>query len=430
MVDRPKRKQIRPLPELLVPGKWDVKHGMEPHVDRSARTMEVSLGDTPQARQLRAHEMAHVRWSPVSYDKGHLEASSILAAEESRIHRKMRDAGIPLDTELLTGWRKARLLEEWADMPPSMQMKLAVASLYTADEALVLPLIEATWHENDQYDLKEVAEHFYLQSDGSWKSTMEFARWMERLGDEMDRRYGFGSDDESGQGDTEGEDGDGESTASGESGGGGEVEGDEWGSAFSGPMPLAENVWGDMEVRLPPLPIPLRIGMLYRKTVSVEDGLFMHRPERWATDKKIFGMKFKRKGHASVLIDVSGSMRLNNGEIQRIIEAMPGSIIALYSGDGNKGHLTVVARKGRRVSNISAHRGPGGNVVDGPALRWLAKQRRPLYWVCDGIVTGVNDCDSENLIVDARRVVRLNKIQRIPDLSGVLVQARKDGIIK
>ena len=60
-----------------------------------------------------------------------------------------------------------------------------------------------------------------------------------------------------------------------------------------------------------------------------------------------------------------------------------------------------------------------GNVVDGPALVWLAKQQEPRLWVSDGHVTGCNDNTCIDLAADAERVCRKGNIQRVHKASAV-----------
>jgi hypothetical protein len=53
-----------------------------------------------------------------------------------------------------------------------------------------------------------------------------------------------------------------------------------------------------------------------------------------------------------------------------------------------------------------------GNVVDGPALRWLARQPEPRIWISDGHVTGIADQPSSDLAVDAIHICRKARITR------------------
>ena len=57
-------------------------------------------------------------------------------------------------------------------------------------------------------------------------------------------------------------------------------------------------------------------------------------------------------------------------------------------------------------------------MVDGPALRWLARQDRPRIWVSDGVVTGVGD-DNPNpaMLVEVARIIARSGIRWISGLN-------------
>ena len=62
-----------------------------------------------------------------------------------------------------------------------------------------------------------------------------------------------------------------------------------------------------------------------------------------------------------------------------------------------------------------------GNVVDEPAIDWLARQEKPRLWVCDGMVTGRGDAPSlpiaERIAKVCRRakILRLNNIEKLEE---------------
>jgi len=60
-----------------------------------------------------------------------------------------------------------------------------------------------------------------------------------------------------------------------------------------------------------------------------------------------------------------------------------------------------------------------GNVVDGPALAWLARQPRPRIWFCDGAVTGIGDHGDLRCTADAERPQRNGSIRRLDELQAV-----------
>jgi len=62
----------------------------------------------------------------------------------------------------------------------------------------------------------------------------------------------------------------------------------------------------------------------------------------------------------------------------------------------------------------------GGNIVDGPALEWLAAQAEPRIWISDGVVTGVNDVDYAALSAEALRVQMTGRIGRLDNLGAAI----------
>jgi hypothetical protein len=67
-----------------------------------------------------------------------------------------------------------------------------------------------------------------------------------------------------------------------------------------------------------------------------------------------------------------------------------------------------------------------GNVVDEPALRWLARQRAPRYWVSDGGVSGVGDRSSAGVQRRCAEICRVAEIRRFPS-AGVAVRELESG---
>ena len=121
-----------------------------------------------------------------------------------------------------------------------------------------------------------------------------------------------------------------------------------------------------------------------------------------------------------MLIDASGSMCFGQAELQRITATAPLATVAIYAGRGVSGTLAIVAARGRMASSndIGALLGRG-NVVDGPALRWLAQQAEPRIWISDGHVTGAHDRPSTDLVVDAIRICQQAGIRRASTAEGV-----------
>jgi hypothetical protein len=149
---------------------------------------------------------------------------------------------------------------------------------------------------------------------------------------------------------------------------------------------------------------------------AVAEGTELRYPHRFFIDQFIFARRRRRGAGSSgaVLIDTSGSMCVDADGIARIIEAAPAALVAIYSGRGDHGELRIVAQNGHRADPAQLRPYGGGNVVDLPALRWLARQAAPRVWISDGHVTGCNDvptiamrkaCDA---LCSAARIVRVD----------------------
>lgn len=189
-------------------------------------------------------------------------------------------------------------------------------------------------------------------------------------------------------------------------------------------------VWGDLEIIRPPLREPLKKVKRPNKSrvwvPTEETGRLNRRVARLYTDGKVLRTKRRakrKKREGAILIDASGSMGLNHGHVQAILEVVPMATVAHYCSRGglDKGQLYVIAERGRMVRDIRAetHVG-GGNVVDGPSLAWLGKQRGPRVWVSDGIVTGAHESVTGNLFREAHELCVRFKIIRVPTLEMLL----------
>jgi hypothetical protein len=147
----------------------------------------------------------------------------------------------------------------------------------------------------------------------------------------------------------------------------------------------------------------------FRPTAEGSVAAFLH---RWPLDGAIFRRTVRRRG-GSVLVDTSGSMSLDASGIDDILRVSSGAArVAIYSGMQKQGELRIVARDGRRAG--AAHLVPygRGNVVDEPALGWLAQQEEPRIWISDGRVTGIDDCASSALQERCRALCERARIRR------------------
>lgn len=170
--------------------------------------------------------------------------------------------------------------------------------------------------------------------------------------------------------------------------------------------------WGEMLIeRLQPersRPIPA----VAHGRAFCDHGAVLAAPHRLPLDGRVFLRRRRQRG-GTVLIDASGSMCFGPKDLERITAAAPAATVAIYAGRGGSGRLAIVAARGRMASgsDISALLGRG-NVIDGPALRWLAQQPEPRIWISDGQVTGTHDRPSTDLVVDAIRICQQARIRR------------------
>lgn len=139
-----------------------------------------------------------------------------------------------------------------------------------------------------------------------------------------------------------------------------------------------------------PMSARMKRGKIPRgKACHTEAGAVPVAMHRLTSDGRPFrGMKSKEGAAGAVLIDVSGSMRLTPDQVAAIVAVIPAGIIACYSGP----FLTIIGNRGKccnedELAKVMHVRAPGSNESDGPALRWLAEQRGPRFWICDGHVT-------------------------------------------
>jgi hypothetical protein len=181
--------------------------------------------------------------------------------------------------------------------------------------------------------------------------------------------------------------------------------------------------WGHLAIKTP------RLGAFHKRAqvlaVRPIPGFygpfrFPHRALPGTGDGKAFGLKARRRARGgTVLLDVSGSMNLNPEDIRRLLTTAPAATIAMYSARENlSGELFILAHRGRQVADIPRH--GGANIVDGPALRWLLRQRPPRIWVSDGRVTGTYDRLTRTGLRECRRLCREGKVRHVFSIDHAL----------
>jgi hypothetical protein len=162
-----------------------------------------------------------------------------------------------------------------------------------------------------------------------------------------------------------------------------------------------------------------------------DEGAMPNAVHRWAVDGRIF-KRWRPAPGGTVLVDMSGSMSLSADDLREIVLAAPAATVAIYSGRQTSGRITIVARLGKVASERDMDRARaksgGGNVIDGPALRWLAGQPGPRVWVSDGYVTGKNDRFAKNLVAEAFAIVKrcgIHRVGRADKVAGMIADLNR-----
>jgi hypothetical protein len=414
MRTRRRRKTARvearlPMPEVLSDGSWSVQNGT-PMVDLPGRVISVPTADTPAAAFLRAHEMAHIKITPhkhaheLSAENG-ISMEAMQAVEDFRVHTFLKRCAIHSPAILSV-----------ADMLPgikairSQKMLMSMyLSMYPCPKQLRLfkQALSAAGKTDDELDQMHslataLSQAFHMQEetlqsrmdalaspDGFSALTVPIAKLFDELfDDDADElipvsRYAWAGHDY---------------------------------------IP-----WGELEpVARATLSAPKRSKRGHQKLWR-EDGVIPVATYRLTIDNKIFTRKRKLVG-GTVLVDASGSMSFTDDDLAELISVAPGARVAVYAGKRTSGRLVIVADKGRMATSdaiAKAMRNADGeimygNVVDGPALRWLARQPGPRTWVSDGIVTGENDSMAHNLRTEAVQLLKQHDIERVENWRELL----------
>ncbi len=442
---------VLPLPEVAIPE----SHGQRWRIDASGPTGQaccapldahiiVPLGANPIDANVRAHEQIHGRISRRKLSpKVDLQCQQ--ACEDYRVHRwgKVR-AGIEWGAGLIEAEKIPTLLAPYfpdvrGDGSPApidedagrrLRTLLTLARVSGAETgtlAVIDTAMARLTAEADQSTQNVVNEARtlsnkaigYLESSRTVrrgrrtilavdpqyvpdaKRALAVARWLERmLGDKQDAQEEPGPDGE------EREQANGEKSGENKALKAQEKElgqDDAW------------RPWAPMEIITAPRPIsalPVKRRAGWRVTDS---GSRVRRPHRLVTDGRAFATKKRERG-GTVLCDVSGSMRLTVGQLEELAEAAPAVKVAAYRHH-QKGELHVLVAGKRRVATHDLPR-QGSNFVDGPALRWVGKQKGPRVWVSDGFVTvpngGTGAAQPYANILECRKLMRRYRIVRVP----------------
>lgn len=183
------------------------------------------------------------------------------------------------------------------------------------------------------------------------------------------------------------------------------------------------------------LPLIVEVpGYMHRKRKAMTSGRRIAYPSRMLTDpqRRVFGTKQRVKG-GIVVIDISGSMRLSNEDIESIVNSAPAAVIIAYSdcGDDPAPNAWILANRGWRVKDIG-NIGGSNNGVDGPALTWAIRHRHrneSIVWVTDGQVTGKQGSLCNNLAKECAKLVKQHKIIMIPSVEEAVKQFKAGRLI-
>ena len=180
--------------------------------------------------------------------------------------------------------------------------------------------------------------------------------------------------------------------------------------------------WGRMKIDEPERTVATFT--MKGKYRSDDHGDYLRNPHRLLVDGRIFTQRRRHKS-VSILVDCSGSMQLKIEDLETLCRSAPASIIAGYAGSSHgEGELRIFAKNGLRVETLTVP-GDGANVVDGPAVEWLAQQPEPRLWLTDCNVTGVGDQRGSGNWEYCDAVCKRARIQHMPTMVRIIAAAKK-----
>lgn len=404
-----------PAPEVIDGGEWEIRQAQvlrhtSVAKNRSGKggTLVVPFGDEEQARLVRARELTRIHASPDKWPRD-LNDEMMQLLEDGRIHRHLNTTGFDIG-ELTEVLQDAALKpDELQKQHPAMLGALVVATYRTGEEIKVDEALNAIGRD-DIYEVgHQIAQQVYWKRD---RPTVE------HLGEAADLLVrALGDPDEPPP----------PPPAPAPEPKAGEPPPPPPVPPVRKAQPKFQSVetldWGEMTIVEVPLTRRLANKLRGRRR-PVQDirGRRLRRVTRLHVDGKVFVNRPPRPGGGAVLIDTSNSMALSNAQVEKIVEELPGGIVASYSGnrDRKTGELRVIARNGSYAERGDI-RAPGPlNIIDGRALAWLAKQRGPRYWVSDGCVTGIGEKQSPILLAEVERICRVHQIIRVKDVRTLL----------
>jgi hypothetical protein len=383
------KKRITPLPEAIDGERWTVKEGTG-SCDTVNRILGVPSDESPGSRFVRNHELGHAKITPrvpafKQCRKFGVSMDAMQACEDLRVHRFLGLTGIEM-SGVLNDDEAEQTVRKVAGND-RLLAALLVASMHTDDHARFLG---AMWLHLDE------ERHQNLMR----MTSMVDARMAQGRG--LDRPIGFRNGTAPAARLFDAlfpEDGEASPQLPLES--------------LCMPRRARQSKWGQMQIETLQASNSRPIPAAARSRAFTDHGAVLEAAHRLHIDGRVFTRRRRQRG-GTVLIDASGSMRFSPSDLERVITAAPLATVGIYGGRGRSGTLTIVASKGRMAASalIKAASCQHGNVVDGPALRWLARQPEPRIWISDGHVTGIADQPSSDLAVDAIHICRKARITR------------------
>jgi hypothetical protein len=417
------REHFVPYPELLevepheVPYRFEDSAGSAPGVsgavDMIARWMRVPF--EAEGRYVRRHEYGHVRWSPPRPARVGYDPRILAAVEDARINLGLAHVELPVELdaegEALVQW----LLAQDAKRGDVFALCIrGVASIGTSVEAPVAQVLARTppFGPLVVEQMQRVRGAFEALRTrvrgpvapyaGALREGRLLARWLRMQGlldasEQARSKLVFGCAVEAPH-----------------------VHGDtppRPRSPERDAPPPAGVLPGSLRIARPPLCVGLKSGRGPLRWRAAREGSVVRHVQRWPLDGAIFRARRHHPG-GTLLVDTSGSMSLDVDALDRLLAATPvGTRVAIYSGRGEEGELRIVAQGGRRAARDQLGRFGSGNIVDLPALAWLAGQPRPRIWLSDGGVTGVGDRSCGLLQRRCEELRRRGGIRRVADLA-------------
>lgn len=453
-------------PELVKGEQWSVKEdAQKPHVEFVGRTMSVPLSSSTSDRFVRLHEMAHVKWTPRNNSAARTAAKIgcpevfVQCAEDARMAfmlRKTASLRGPADYNTaqrlgrraiydalnagglaksrIKGFAKSVAAKALAGDHNALREAACcfLASTGTGDKQRLFDALNEEYYEaalrserehlleNIQYvrdtarDAADVAYNdtigrysFYKKRTPSFSATEKCAAKLASILNEAAptawAKKGLTLDEN------------GELVSTGELS-------DNKLNSPSCYYDYADSKWGSMSIKKMQLVRPTK-GCAAQKRAASLIGVMPRRIDRWVTDKRVFDSTRRGIG-GCVLLDASGSMDIQHADVAELAAASPNMKVAMYSGMYTRGTLSIIADKGKAASESTLvnQRDKAGysNIIDGPALKWLSKQKGPLLWVSDAEVFGANDKSSKELRQEVAQICKKAGIIRMPNINNAL----------